>query len=112
RAQCDRTAAVAGRETLDRHNGNAVGRADLSNRLMQQLPGRRLPVWNGLSRLAGDADVKRDGHRPSNILVTGRCDEVTSRRALPVSPSRNPPSAGSNSMRWQVSRLAEQDFLL
>jgi hypothetical protein len=27
-----------------------------------------------------------------------------------VSPSRNTPSAGSNTIRWQVSRLAEQDF--
>jgi hypothetical protein len=26
------------------------------------------------------------------------------------SPSRNTPSAGLNSMRWQVSRLAEQGF--
>jgi len=26
------------------------------------------------------------------------------------SPSRNTPSAGSTHLRWQVSRLAEQDF--
>ena len=53
---------------------------------MQQLAGRRLPFQNGLSRLAGDADVKRDGHRPSKILVTEGCDEADE----PASAARFP----------------------
>jgi hypothetical protein len=55
--------------------------------------------------------VKRDGHRPSYILVTGRCDEAdepASATRFPV--AEHPVRRFKNTMRWQVSRLAEQDF--
>src|SRR6185312_16968063 len=43
-------------------------------------------------------------------MVAGRCDEADVPVSPARSPSRNTPSAGSNTVRWQVSRLAEQDF--
>src|SRR6185295_3608074 len=65
-AERHRAAIVAGGETLDRHHVHALGRADLGDGPMQELARRGLPFGNGLSCLAGDADMKRDGHRPSN----------------------------------------------
>jgi len=48
---------------------------------------------------------------PKHLAAEG-CDEADVPMDTARSPSRNTPSAGLNTVRWQVSRLAEQDFVL
>src|SRR5262245_62158187 len=62
---------------------------------MQELARRGLPFGDGLSGLAGDADMKRDGHRNSwlfqfKTLLAGRCDEADVPGACPF-PRRGTP---------------------
>src|SRR5579872_2980827 len=116
RAERDRATLIAGGKTFDRDHIDAWWRADPNDGLMQQRTRRGLTFRNRLAGPAGDADVKRDGHRPSpknRTLSAGVGDAADDperhgfalRRGTPRPPVQE-------TIRWQVSRLAERDFSL
>jgi hypothetical protein len=71
---------------------------------------RQLTVGNGFARTARNANMKCNGHRPSSVTSGWGKNGKQAISQWLVSRSRNTPSARSKSLRWQVSRLAEQGF--
>src|SRR5258706_5068093 len=96
RAERDRATLVAGGQALDRHHVHAGRRAGMNDGLMQKRTRRGLPLRNGLTGAASDADVKRDGHRPSLKPNTsaGRGDAAGEPPDVARFPSRDTPSPG------------------
>src|SRR5262249_52996435 len=88
RAQRNRAALIAGRETLDRHDGHAVGRTDVEDRGMEFGAGRGLALSQSLAGAAGDADMKCNGHR---LVLKSAGDEAYEALNAGFAPRRGTP---------------------